>query len=180
MNIPSRLPVLAFVIRSLATLIAPVCLLASCASHREISQDMEVSTGQHEAGSALDSDYLVRRGATLHAEFASGSRFYVEKGGRLMGLGQGVRQCTVYAESGALIERHPGLKLTPVSDARQAYADRDNPVFIKKGPGGVLPSSFTKRSSHHHHDDDDDDDFDYHRDLPDKVSISGSSYRKKD
>lgn len=176
-NILSSSPVLALVLRTIVTLIAPLCFLASCASQREIWQDMEIPTGRHEAGSAMNSDYLVRGGATLQADYARGSRFYVEKGGRLV-LGR-VRECKAYAESGALVDRSSGLGVRPVKSAPRAFADRNKPVLIKKGPGGVIPAYVLHRGSHDD-EDDDDDDHDYHRDLPDNVSISGSSYRKKE
>jgi hypothetical protein len=176
MNILHRPSVPALVFRSFASMMVSVFLLASCSSQREVWQDIEVSSGRHEAGSALDSDYLVRRGATLHADYANGSRFYVESGGSLVGLRQGIRECTAYAESGALIQRRDGLKVIPVPSARRAYADRDKPVFLEKGPGG-FPASAGRASSH-----DDDDDDDHNRHLPSNVrdiKISKSSYRKK-
>ncbi len=76
----------------------------------------------------------------MHVDYASGSRFYVESGGSLVGLRQGIRECTAYAESGALIERRDGLKVIAVPSIRRAYADRDKPVFLEKGPGGILPA----------------------------------------
>ena len=180
MNRSSSAPVQAVVFRLITILVVPV-LLASCASRREVWKDLEIKTGSHEPGTALNCDYLVRNGANLEVAYASGCRFYIEKGGRFRGLARGVHECTVYAEKGAKVEQREGVRVVWVDNARKQFSDRDKVVLQPLGPGirtGGGPVRY---------DDDDDDDYDYDDDDDDdyrssrsgSVRISGSSYKKK-
>ena len=81
MKIQPGTSVLSPMSRVLSTLLVAV-LLASCTSKDEVVRHKRVPAGEHRDATAVESDYLIEAGATLHLQFARECRFYVQQGGR--------------------------------------------------------------------------------------------------
>lgn len=105
-------------------LIVAALALSSCSTSRIVNEEREFATGTIQEGSILQSDLYVASGATLDVAYLSGSRVFLESGATLRGLGKGVRESAIYAETGAIYPRHPQLRPFAVDDARRTYDNR--------------------------------------------------------
>jgi len=115
-------------------MLAGILMLASCASSGGGGEDRVLSGDGAAIKNAIKSDFLVKSGSVLKVDYANGSRFFVESGGKLEGFGKGLRKTQVFAEKGADLPealRDPKyrkqVRLVQATDATKAYEERNLP-----------------------------------------------------
>jgi len=109
-------------------------LAVGCASTGQ-KESTELTSGEGTSRrNALKSDYWVKSGSVLKVDYSSGSRFFVENGGKLEGFEKGLKKTQVFAEKGADLPEvlraanyRKQVRLVEVADAGKSYEERNLP-----------------------------------------------------
>lgn len=102
----------------------PLVFVTSCSPSRVADSDRVFEAGVHKMGSIIKSDVFLERGATLEAAYLADSRVFISQGASLTGLKRGVRESSIYYESGALFPNHRRLSIRRVDNINDTYRDR--------------------------------------------------------
>ncbi len=146
---------------------------SACSSSRTVNADEIIEPGRHVSRSVIGSDILVKKGSTFEVSFSSGSRFFIEKGGALVGFQSGVRDTRIYAEKGAHFPNRKYLSQTPIEivpSASKSFRDRSKAL-------PPLTSRVTESEAIFY------DDYYYYHDRRSRsgaTSVRPSSYKTKD
>lgn len=164
----------------MGTIIGFILLLESCSSSRMVDGDQVAAPGVQVSRTVLRSNVLVKKGSHLAVAYSSGNLFYVSNGGVLSGFHRGVRDTTIFSETGAHLPERKFLsriKVVRVDNAERAYQQRSRELPpMKRLLGG---GSWSDEDDDYEYDDYEYDDYKYDRGIR-AVSVSPDSYHKKD